>query len=63
LVISFRTWAFNHLDDVFYFQDENEVNEIHVPFTIEIQTPFLLQAMVSLSDNGAISMDATFDTQ
>jgi len=63
LAISFRTWAFNHLDDVFDFQDENEVNEIHVPFTIEIQTPFLLQAMVSLSDNGAISMDATFDTQ
>jgi len=45
---------------VFYFQDENEDNEINVPFIIKIQTPSQLQAMVSLSDNGAISMDATF---
>jgi hypothetical protein len=47
---------------VFYFQDENKDNGIHVPFTIKIQTPFQLQAMVSLSDNGAISMDTTFST-
>ncbi len=40
----------------------NEVNGIHVPFTIGIQTPFQLQSMVSLGDNGAISMDATFGT-
>jgi hypothetical protein len=62
LVISLRTWAFSHLDDVFYFQDANEDNGIHVPFTIGIQTPSQLQAMVSLNDNGAISMDATFGT-
>jgi len=61
-VISFRTWAFSHLDDVFYFQDASEDNGICVPFTIGIQTPCQLQAMVSLGDNGAISMDATFDT-
>jgi hypothetical protein len=60
--ISLCTWAFNHLNDVFYFQDPSEENGIHVPFTIGIQTPFQLQAMVSLGDNGAISMDATFDT-
>jgi len=60
--ISFHTWAFNHQDDVFYFQDENKDNGIHVPFTIKIQTPFQLQAIVSLSDNGAISMDTTFST-
>jgi hypothetical protein len=60
--ISLRTWAFSHPDDVFYFQDANEDNEIHVPFTIRIQTPYQLQAMVSLNDNGAISMDATFGT-
>jgi len=47
---------------VFYFQDENKDNGIHVPFTIRIQTPFQLQTMVSLSDNGAISMDTTFNT-
>jgi hypothetical protein len=62
LAISFHTWAFNHLDDVFYFQDVSEDNGIHVPFTIGIQTPFQSQAMVSLSGNGAISMDATFGT-
>jgi hypothetical protein len=60
--ISFRTWAFNHVDDVFYFQDGSEDNGIHVPFTIGIQTPSQLQTMVSLGDIGAISMDATFDT-
>jgi hypothetical protein len=47
---------------VFYFQDASEDNGIHVPFAIGIQTPFQLQAMVSLGDNGAISMDVTFDT-
>jgi hypothetical protein len=61
-VISLRTWAFSHLNDVFYFQDASEDNGIHVPFTIGIQTPSKLQAMVSLGDNGAISMDATFGT-
>ncbi len=62
LTISLCTWAFSHPDDVFYFQDANEDNGIHVPFTIGIQTPYQLQAMVSLSDNGAIIMDATFST-
>jgi hypothetical protein len=57
-----HTWAFSHPDDVFYFQDASEDNGIHVPFTIGIQIPSQLQAMVSLGDNGAISMDATFGT-
>jgi len=47
---------------VFYFQDASEGNGIHVPFTIGIQTPFQLQVVVSLGDNGAISMDAIFST-
>jgi hypothetical protein len=47
---------------VFYFQDASEDNGIHIPFTVRIQTPFQLQTMVSLGDNGAISMDATFST-
>jgi hypothetical protein len=34
MAISFYTWAFNHPDDVFYFQDANEDNGIHVPFII-----------------------------
>jgi hypothetical protein len=57
-----HTWAFNHLDDVFYFQDACEINGIKVPFTIGVQTPTQLQSMVSLDDHGAISMDVTFGT-
>jgi hypothetical protein len=57
----FTHGAFSHPNDVLYFQDPNENNGIHVPFTVRIQTPSQLQTMVSLSDNGAISMDATFD--
>jgi hypothetical protein len=60
--ISIYTWAFTHQDDVFYFQDVSEVNGIHVPFTIGIQTPSQLQSMIPLGDNEAISMDATFGT-
>jgi hypothetical protein len=37
--ISFCTWEFSHPNDMFYFQDPNEDNGIHVPFTIGIQTP------------------------
>jgi hypothetical protein len=62
LAISLHTWAFNHSNDVFYFQDASEDNGIHVPFIIGIQTPSQLQTMVSLNDNGAILMDATFGT-
>jgi len=47
---------------VFYFQDATKDNEIHVPFTIGIQTPSQLQTMVSLCENGAILMNVTFDT-
>jgi hypothetical protein len=50
-VISLHTWAFSHLDDVFYFQDASEDNEVHVPSTIGIQTSSQLQAMVSLCGN------------
>jgi hypothetical protein len=39
LAISFCTWAVSHSNHVFYFQDANEDNGIHVPFIIGIQTP------------------------
>jgi hypothetical protein len=45
-----------------FIQDVSEDNGIHVPFTIRIQTPFQLQTMVSLGDNGKKSMDVTFGT-
>jgi hypothetical protein len=57
-----HTWAFSHSNDVFYFQDVDEVNGIKVPFTIGIQIPSQLQPMVSLGNNETVSMDATFNT-
>jgi hypothetical protein len=39
-----------HPNDVFYFQDVGEVNGIHVPFTIGIQTPRQFQAMFGTND-------------
>jgi len=39
LVISIRSWALQHSEDVFFFQDVGEINETQVPFTISIQTP------------------------
>jgi len=46
----------------FIFQDVGEVNGIHIPSTIGIQTPSQMQFMFSIGENGAISMDATFET-
>jgi hypothetical protein len=48
--------------EFFYFQDANELNGIHVPFRIKIQTPMQVQPMSLCSYNGVISMDATFGT-
>jgi len=53
-------WLCAHLDDVFNFHDVGEVNGIHVPFTIGIQTPTQLQAILQFGHNKLISMDATF---
>jgi hypothetical protein len=55
-------FAFNHPNDVFYFQNASEINEIHVLFTIRIQILSQLQSMVSLCDNRVVSMDVTFST-
>ncbi len=52
----------HHLDDVFYFQNIIEVNWIHIPFIVGIQTPSQMQYMLSLGNNGVIPMDATFGT-
>jgi hypothetical protein len=39
-----------------------EINGIQIPFTIRIQTPTQLQAMLQFGHNGAIYVDATFGT-
>jgi len=47
---------------VFFFQNDNVINGIQVPFTIGIQTPIQCESMLSYGHNGAIFMDATFGT-
>jgi hypothetical protein len=34
--ISIWSWAFQHLEDVFFSQDVSEINGIQIPFTIGI---------------------------
>jgi len=61
-VISIRSWALQHLEDVFFLQDVGEINGTQVPLTIGIQTPIQCESMLSYSHNGAIFMDTTFGT-
>jgi len=61
-IISIQSWALQHPEDVFFLQDVGEINRVQVPFTISIQTPIQCESMLSYGHNGAISMDATFDT-
>jgi hypothetical protein len=60
--ISIQFWAPQHPEDVFFFQNVGEINEIQIPFTINIQTPTQCESMLSYGHNGAISMYATFGT-
>jgi hypothetical protein len=60
--ISIQSWALQHPEDVFFFQDVGEINKTQVPFTIGIQTLTQCESMISYAHNGAISMDATFGT-
>jgi hypothetical protein len=46
----------------FFYKMFGEINGTQVPFTIGIQTSIQCESMLSYSDNGAISMDATFCT-
>jgi hypothetical protein len=59
---SIQSWVCVHHNDVFCFQDVGEVNGIHVPFNIGIQTPMQLHVMLQFGHNGLIFMDATFRT-
>jgi hypothetical protein len=60
--ISICTWVLHHSNDVFYFQNVRKVNWIHIPFIVSIRTPSQVWYMLSLNNNGVISMDATFGT-
>jgi hypothetical protein len=61
--ISIQCWALQLPEDVFFFQNVGEINEIWVPFTIGIWTPTQCESMLSSGHSGAISMDATFVTK
>jgi hypothetical protein len=60
--ISIQSWARGHPKQIFVIQKANQVNGIHVPFTLGIQTPTQCQAMLTFGHSGAISMHATFVT-
>ncbi len=62
MAISIRSWVFQHLKDVFFFHNADEINRIQVPFAIGIQTPTQCESMLSYGHNGAISMDVIFGT-
>jgi hypothetical protein len=47
LAISIWSWAPQHLEDVFFFQNVGEINETQIPFTIGIQTPIQCESMLS----------------
>jgi hypothetical protein len=47
---------------MFFIQKASQVNGIHVPFNLGIQTPTQCQTMLTFGHNGVISMDATFVT-
>ncbi len=61
-IISIQSWALQHLEDVFFFQNVGEINGTQIPFTIGIQTPTQCESMLSYGHNGAIPMDAKFST-
>jgi len=52
LTISIQSWALQLPEDVFFFQNVGEINEIRVPFTMDIQTPTQCESMLSYGHNG-----------
>lgn len=57
--LSVNLWCQNHKDDIFFYLKPNGRD---VPFTIGIQTKWMLETMVKLSHNSLIGMDSTFST-
>jgi hypothetical protein len=60
--ISVQSWVLGHPKQIFFIQKTSQVNGIHVPVTLGIQTPTQCQTMLTFGHNGMISMDATFAT-
>ncbi len=51
LTISIQSWALGHHEQIFFIQEVGQVNGIHVPFTLGIQTPTKCQAMLTFGKN------------
>jgi hypothetical protein len=62
LAILAWSWALHHVEHIFYLQKVGKINEIQMPFTLDIQTPMQCQSMFAYGHNGVFSMDATFGT-
>ena len=57
--LSVNLWCQNHKDDIFFYLKPNDRD---VPFTIGIQTKWMLETTIKLSYNNSIGMDSTFST-
>ena len=57
--MSVNLWYQKHQDDFFFYQKPNGGD---VPFIVGIQTKWMLETMVKLSQNSLIAMDSTFNT-
>ena len=57
--MSVNLWYHKHRKDFFFYQ---KLNGAEAPFTMEIQTKWMLETMVKLSHNSLIAMDSTFST-
>ena len=65
--ISVGMWTLEHPDSVFFYQehpllDLNHSTHNDAPFTLGIQTEWLLEMMAKFGHNSALSIDATFGT-
>ena len=56
--MSVNLWYRKHQNDFFFYQKPNGGD---VPFIIGIQTKWMLETMVKLSNNSLIAMDSTFN--
>ena len=57
--MTINIWYQKHREDFFFYQKPNGAA---VPFIMGIQTKWMLDRMVKLSNNSLIAMDLTFNT-
>ena len=57
--MSVNLWYRKHPNDFLFYQKPNGGD---APFIVRIQTKWMLETMVKLSNNSLIAMDSTFNT-